>query len=74
MSEPTTKTTPDAIVATTSGSATTIAGGVSITMVSKCWLSDARTSLNRVEFGKNRYYYARYYGSAYGTYYQAAHS
>jgi capsular exopolysaccharide synthesis family protein len=30
--------------------------------------------LNRVEFGKNRYYYARYYGSAYGTYYQAAHS
>jgi len=30
--------------------------------------------LNRVEFGKNRYYYARYYGSAYGTYYQTAHS
>ena len=30
--------------------------------------------LNRVDFGKNRYYYARYYGSAYGTYYQAAHS
>jgi hypothetical protein len=30
--------------------------------------------LNRVEFGKNRYYYSRYYGSAYGTYYQTAHS
>ena len=30
--------------------------------------------LNRVEFGKNRYYYARYYGSAYGTYYQTAQS
>jgi len=30
--------------------------------------------LNRVEFTKNRYYYSRYYGSAYGTYYQTAHS
>ena len=30
--------------------------------------------LNRVEFTKNRYYYSRYYGSAYGTYYQVAHS